>query len=379
MTHQRMPPLRKLFLWGIGAIVCIVVGALAFAWSGLYSVAASTGHYDFTAWFLELGMRSSVQTQSMGAPEAPDLSDEDRVKLGGSTYQANCALCHGAPGISPSPIVQRMVPAPPLLMGKVDRWDDDELFWIVKHGIKYAGMPAWIAQERDDEVWFVTAFLRRLPQLDNAEYKRLAEGRAEENDFDAATIADSGTGIMAIAVCARCHGDGNAAPQSSFAPKLAGQSKAYLELALRNYESGDRQSGIMQPVAWALEDEEISKLAQYYSEMPMQLHAAEHQSEGVQVERGSRIATQGLPEKDVPACVTCHAGGAREDYPILIGQHPDYIVQQLELWQRSVRGNTPLSKIMKPIAERLDAQDMRDVAAYFGSLGVRQQNSASTE
>jgi cytochrome c553 len=374
-----LPPLRKLFLWGIGIILAIGVGALAFAWSGLYSVAASSGHYDMTAWFLELGMRSSVQTQSIGVPEAPDLSDEDRVKLGASTYQGNCAICHGAPGIPPSPIVQHMVPAPPLLTNKISQGDDDELFWIVKHGIKYAGMPAWIAQERDDEIWFVTAFLRRLPQLDKADYERLAQGRAEENDFDAATIADSGTGITAVAVCARCHGDENAAPQSSFTPKLAGQSRAYLELALRSYKSDDRKSGIMQPVAWALEEEDINKLAQYYAEMPLQIHTADNPRDDERMDRGTRIATQGLPEKNVPACATCHAGTAREDYPILIGQHPDYIAQQLELWQRGGRGNTPAGRIMQPIAERLDAQDIRDVAAYFGSLGARQQNSASTE
>jgi cytochrome c553 len=34
---------------------------------------------------------------------------------------------------------------------------------------------------------------------------------------------------------------------------------------------------------------------------------------------------------------------------------------------------------MKPIAEPLDAQDIRDVAVYFGSLGARQQDSAGTE
>lgn len=377
MTH--LPPLRKLFLWGIGTVLAIGVGALAFAWSGLYSVAASTGHFDITAWFLELGMRSSVRTQSLGVPDAPDLSDEDRVKLGASAYHGNCAICHGAPGTPPSPLVQRMVPAPPVLSDKVGQWDDHELFWIVKHGIKYAGMPAWLAQGRDDEVWSVTAFLRRLPQLDIGEYKRLAEGRAEDNDFDAATIADFGTGIAAVAVCARCHGNENAAPQSSFAPKLAGQNRAYLELALRDYRTDARESGIMQPVAWALGDDDIRKLAQFYSEMPTQLHTSDHQSDAEQMDRGMRIATEGIPGQNVPACVTCHAGAAREDYPILIGQYPDYIAQQLELWQRGMRDITPQGRIMKPIAQRLDAQDIRDVAAYFGSLGERRQDSAGTE
>ena len=40
----------------------------------------------------------------------------------------------------------------------------NELFWIVKHGIKYTGMPAWVALDRDDEVWAVVAFLNGTPR-----------------------------------------------------------------------------------------------------------------------------------------------------------------------------------------------------------------------
>jgi hypothetical protein len=59
------------------------------------------------------------------------------------------------------------------------RYTPEQLFSIVKHGIKFTGMPAWPVQQRDDEVWAMVAFLRRLPDLDAAGYRRLAYGEPD--------------------------------------------------------------------------------------------------------------------------------------------------------------------------------------------------------
>ena len=125
----------------------------------------------------------------------------------------------------------------PLASGKPSRpGRTEELFWIVKHGIKYAGMPGWVAQSRDDEVWTVVAALRRLPDMSREEYRRLAMG-------DAGGTSRGATGEGLLTVCARCHGDDGAA--NGHVPRLAGQKQAYLEHALRSYASGERSSGIM--------------------------------------------------------------------------------------------------------------------------------------
>jgi hypothetical protein len=59
------------------------------------------------------------------------------------------------------------------------RYTPEQLFSIVKHGIKFTGMPAWPVQQRDDDVWAMVAFLRRLPDLDAAGYRRLAYGEPD--------------------------------------------------------------------------------------------------------------------------------------------------------------------------------------------------------
>ena len=162
------------------------VGAFLFAWSGLYNVAATKGHWAVTDWFLHFAMQNSVKTQSMSVGKPPPLNDIAMVRLGLGHYQGGCAPCHGAPGYDGSPSPEKCCPLPPG-SGRHPAWTDEQLFWIVKHGIKYAGMPGWIAQSRDDEVWTVVAAIRSLPDMSRKEYRRLAMG-------DADSVGGSGSG-----------------------------------------------------------------------------------------------------------------------------------------------------------------------------------------
>ena len=150
-------------------VALAVAGGLLLAWSGLVSVAASSGHYAITTWFLHYTMRQAVKTQS-SLVEVPSgvLDDAGQVALGAVHYADGCAPCHGAPGEPRSPLVLAMTPPPPWLPRVIPTWDTEALFWIVRHGVKYSGMPAWPAQARADEVWAVVAFLRALPELDAA-------------------------------------------------------------------------------------------------------------------------------------------------------------------------------------------------------------------
>jgi cytochrome c553 len=65
--------------------------------------------------------------------------------------------------------------------------------------------------------------------------------------------------------CQACHGkDGNMAvtPQT---PKLGGQHAEYLEHALRQYRSGERQNAQMNGFAANLSDQDIEDLAAWYA------------------------------------------------------------------------------------------------------------------
>lgn len=251
----------------VGMIVLAAMGALLIGWSGLVSIAASAGHWSMTRWFLGWTMENAVQTQSMlvTKPKEVDLYDPIVVRRAAGHYATGCAVCHGAPGVQQSPMVGEMVPSPPCLEEKVAEWSDEELFWIVRNGIKYSGMPAWPAPEREDEVWAQVAFLRALPEMSRAEYADLALGGGVADDklkVGGETVPARDSIIDdALTDCARCHGRDGLGRHEGVAhafPVIAGQPAPYLYASLLAFARSDRQSGFMEPPATRYERKRCS-------------------------------------------------------------------------------------------------------------------------
>jgi cytochrome c553 len=372
--------------WLVRAAIVLAVaaaGAALVVASGIVPIAASSGHWAVTSAFLHFAMKRSVATHTLGAESVPldraSLDDEALVVKGAGHYHTGCLPCHGEPGTAYFTNVTRgMTPHPPFLPPRIAGWEPDELFYVVKHGVKFTGMPAFPSQVRDDEVRAVVAFLLTLPGLGGEEYQRLAHGEAEPRGVEEAPPDPFGTDpalARLVAGCARCHGrDGLGRGAGAF-PKLAGQHREYLQNALEAFARGERHSGIMQPIAAGLEEGARRRLAEHYARLPPErggrVSAAAH--DDAAIARGERIARHGVPERGVPSCIDCHGparGGphANPAYPALAGQYPPYLVLQLELFAAGHRGGSPFAHLMDSVAPRLRPGEMRDVAAYYGSL-----------
>jgi cytochrome c553 len=354
------------------AAVGLALG-MAFAWSGLFNVAASSGHWAITNWFLHYVMRQSIETHALGI-EVPLLDDPALVHRGAGHYATGCAPCHGAPGQERSPIAREMTPEPPYLPPRVEQWEPNELFWIVRHGVKFTGMPAWTALEREDEVWAMVAFLQHLPKMTPEDYRRLALG--ELTDTGIALALNQGLDRLAdrfepvLADCARCHGRDGAGRGVGAFPRLSGQSESYLYATLEAYAAGLRNSGIMQPAAAQLSEAEMRRLAAHYAGMDDVSQSPSEQPPRGLLDHGETIARHGVPADGIPACIACHepsAGARYPYYPALRGQIPDYLAQQLRLFREGTRGGTAYAHIMATIARRLSDQQIEAVAAYFGT------------
>jgi cytochrome c553 len=346
-------------------LVTLAAGAGLFASLGIYNVAASRGHWAVTNWILDFGMRRSVATHSLGV-EAPRLDDDNLIRLGAAHFHGGCAQCHGAPGVPRNPLVQGMLPEPPDLALVAGRWRDRELFWIVKHGIKYTGMPAWPSLERDDEVWAVVAFLRKLPALNVAAYRELAMGEVEVPPESGRDLALGRVAEQAVSGCARCHGADARGPRSGLVPVLHGQPSEFLSAALQAFANGARASGIMQTIAADLAPDAMARVVAYYARLaPPNRPPATPDAD---LDRGRTIATAGVAEGGVPPCLPCHGPEALPSYPRLAGQNARYVKERLRLWREGARPRTESSAIMAPIARLLTDRQVEEVAAFFESL-----------
>ncbi len=314
--------------------------------TGAIPIQASSGHWKVTSWVLDLIKRRSVHTYSRSI-EVPALDHPALVARGAGHYERSCRACHGSPAAARPPLVMKMTPHPPFLPERIDRWDDAELFQIVKHGIKFTGMPAWTAPKRNDEIWAVVAFLRQLPLLSADRYWRLAVGEPRH----------PGASPPIIEMCAACHGaDGRGRDGGAF-PTIAGQNAPYLRRALDAYASGQRHSGMMGSIAAAMDPGTRDALISYYS----RLAPAVARGAAGDAARGEAIATRGIPERRIPACLECHQPDADQnrEYPVLDGQHAEFLLQQLQLFNEDARGGSQNASIMRPIAMRLTPEEMQ--------------------
>jgi cytochrome c553 len=349
----------------IGAVVVV---------SGAIPIAASSRHWPITEWFLHFTMRRSVATHSLGT-EVPPLDNPALILKGATHYEVGCRSCHGSPGFTQPRIPHQMTPHPPELPPRIEQLKPRELFYVVKHGVKFTGMPAWPALQRDDEVWAVVAFLLQLPKLDEAGYRQLVNGAPPPT----AAMETLGGGQVPQALmlnCLRCHGHDGLGRGSPAFPKLAGQSMDYLENALTAYARSERHSGIMQPIAAGLDAQTIRELAAYYHRLPAAKPGPPKADHAAAIAEGESIARHGIFAQRVPSCIDCHAPGGRRHkpaYPVLAGQPADYLVLQLELFKEQKRGGSAYAHLMHPVASRLQPAQMRAVALYFESLSHPQQ------
>lgn len=182
-------------------VAALIVIGLAVMYSGAYNVAASTPHSELGRWMFRTTMENSVRSRAEGL-QAPAFTDA-QVGEGAGHYTDMCEGCHGAPGVEPGEIAKGMRPAPPDLAKAAGDWNAPELFWIIKHGIKMTGMPAWGEVDSDDELWKVVAFVQAMPDMSAERYQTLKaehggahhhDGEAQQMEQQAPAASDSGHG-----------------------------------------------------------------------------------------------------------------------------------------------------------------------------------------
>lgn len=168
------------FLAGILAgVLLLALGAAAYVLSGVFDVAATVHPGKLEKRLAGVALDRSVARR---APKAsnPVAPSPDVLRAGLAHYRGMCVTCHGAPGVDASDIGIGLNPAPPdLTLSKVQARTDGELFWLVSHGIRMTGMPAFGPTHKEDEIWKIVAFLRHLPEITAEEEKELKGSAAE--------------------------------------------------------------------------------------------------------------------------------------------------------------------------------------------------------
>lgn len=157
----------------IGALAIVFgIGCALFFFGGYYSVAGTAEDPAVVTWALTKVRVASIHRHATDRPPAA-FGDAATVQAGAKAYAGNgCANCHGAPGVMWLKYSEGLHPDPPDLKKVADDLSPAQLFWIIKNGINMTGMPSFeLAGVKDDEIWAIASFVKKLPTVSEADYK----------------------------------------------------------------------------------------------------------------------------------------------------------------------------------------------------------------
>lgn len=167
-----------------------LLAASAFVYSGLFDPAADAPHSRPVYWVMQNLRHRGIETRVSGI-QVPDLTDEALIRAGAGNYDAMCVGCHLKPGVTDSEMHRGLYPQPPALASMSRPTRPDHAYWIIKHGIKASGMPAWGKSMDDQAIWGMVAFLQSISKLTPEAYHEAveqSEGHSHGTDMTMSTM-----------------------------------------------------------------------------------------------------------------------------------------------------------------------------------------------
>ena len=184
-------------------------------------------------------------------------------------------------------------------------------------------------------------------------------------------IGDPVAGKDKSALCQGCHGeDGNSAAATF--PKLSGQWSDYIQKQVREFQNGARYNDVMTDMAMSVDNfNDLFDIAAYFASQKQMGSAPIESDEEQQLYlEGKKIYIEGNERTGAFRCIKCHGEYGRGQplnnnlFPVLGGQHKDYLIKQLTDFKNEERENDR-SGMMLRITTHLTDHDIEAVSTYL--------------
>jgi len=310
------------------------LGGMIFA---LVAGAASIGHAPDAA-----AQPATVKAAS-GDNLRPAYANAADIGEGKRLAETSCVGCHGANGVSATKGV-------PHLAGQRPAYLYLELR-AYQSGVRGDNaMGAAVKFLSDDALVKVAAYYSSLdPALPSAPTgTKLAPAKLDSVQAGKATTA----------ACAGCHGDTGISKTPGM-PSLVGMDPKSLVAAMKAYQSGQREHGMMKAALAAVTDSDLADVALFYAlQKPTR---AQTPSSG----------NQSAGKAAAAACAGCHGStgvGTNPSTPNLAGQDAQYLAEAL----RAYKSGSRKDETMKALVTSLDELTIKNLAAYYANQQPQQ-------
>jgi mono/diheme cytochrome c family protein len=161
----------------IMTVVLLIVAAgaagLLYARVTGFSARATPGRLETSTarWVRHWGIPGEFRDKPNPVPRTADA-----VNAGMAHFADHCATCHANDGSGDTVIGRGLFPpAPDMRKSGTQSMTDGELFYIIEHGVRFTGMPAWGSDNPNDAAlgWQLVHFIRHMPRLSPAELQKM--------------------------------------------------------------------------------------------------------------------------------------------------------------------------------------------------------------
>ena len=181
-------------------------------------------------------------------------------------------------------------------------------------------------------------------------------------------VGDPGAGKDKSALCQGCHGEDGMSAAPTF-PRLAGQYAGYIRKQIIDFQKERRKDDTMSGMAATVtEKQDLEDIAAYFASQKTM-----HGDEPVESDAGKNLYLNGNSLTGLYGCVNCHGDNGKGKspnnsvFPVIGGQHMDYLVKQLNDFRSGTRTNDPAG-MMGNIAKKMTDGEIDAVAKYLSGL-----------
>lgn len=184
----------------------------------------------------------------------------------------------------------------------------------------------------------------------------------------AQAVGDAAAGKEKSALCQGCHGEDGMSAAPNF-PRLAGQYAGYIRKQIVDFQKEHRKDDTMSGMAATVtEKQDLEDIAAYFASQKSM-----HGEKAGEANLGKNIYLNGNSVTGLYGCVNCHGEEGKGKspnnsvFPVIGGQHKDYLVKQLNDFRSGTRSNDPAG-MMGDIAKKMTNDEIDAVADYLSGL-----------
>jgi cytochrome c553 len=181
-------------------------------------------------------------------------------------------------------------------------------------------------------------------------------------------VAD--TMAQRMQACVVCHGREGRATNAGYFPRIAGKPAGYLFNQLQNFREGRRHNLAMNHLMQHMSDDYLREIAAYFAGLDLPYPPAQPEAlDAAQRRLAETLVFEGVPARQIPACVACHGramAGRQPAMPGLLTLPADYLMGQLGAWRTGQR-RAHAPDCMAEVAKRLTAEEVGAVSRWLSA------------